>query len=888
MMRLIFSLTLLSCFVFVSAQKRDAVSSEKKHPRPAITKLTASLSRVKSDTARVNTYGKLVNACLDYVRDSIKTKDDVDQARLWASRQLELATKIHWNQGIAEALYNSASVEEHIRNLSKSRELLKTAEEVPANTFIKNRIAVLLASTYMDSQQYDKCRELAEKVLPALESSGDKTTLQRTYMMVVITHLIRGDFKGAVHYNLRDLATFKEADTSRDHVQALELLADVYQLSQQLPQALEKVQQAQQLQHGKKTGVETTNATMARIYSAMGNYAKALGLQKKIIDAAIAVKDTTAWWTAVGNAAVDAYQLGNYDESIRFFDQVLSFPGKVNDVGTYYDCYIGLAEDYCAKKNYSAAMQNIKLALAQAKIKANNYLGGMNTAPEVLGMMYVDAPDSVLVNASYKLSDRYQKATEIFEKAIKHARGIHLINLLPSLYLDLSRAYEKQSDEAKALDAYRNYIITKDSVDKLHDKNDVTRRETEFKFTRREDSIRYAQSLLSNQLRSQLKISNQQKNIDSLKYKETQAGLQAEQNRRQANEQKLKASQKERALAGAELELQKTEINSRRWQGYYMMGGIAALLLLSAFISRNYFNQRRSNKLISAANLALDQQRVEVTVQRDKLNDTIKDLKAAQQQLIQAEKMASLGELTAGIAHEIQNPLNFVNNFSDVNREMVVELKEALHAGDLEEAMAIAGDLEQNEEKINHHGKRADGIVKGMLEHSRTSTGQKQPTDLNKLADEYLPLAYHGLRAKGQNFSVELITHFDEKLPLVNVIPQETGRVLLNLFNNAFYAVQQKQLTAGTEYKPMIQVVTSVKGRNVQLAVIDNGVGIPDTIKEKIMQPFFTTKPTGQGTGLGLSLSYDIVVKGHGGSLVVNSTPGEGAEFIVQLPVNSI
>jgi signal transduction histidine kinase len=292
--------------------------------------------------------------------------------------------------------------------------------------------------------------------------------------------------------------------------------------------------------------------------------------------------------------------------------------------------------------------------------------------------------------------------------------------------------------------------------------------------------------------------------------------------------------------------------------------------------------EKEKQQLLANKNDELEEQVAERT---SDLQASIYNLKKAQTQLIQSEKMASLGELTAGIAHEIQNPLNFVNNFSEVSAEMIDELDVELVKGDIDEARAIAGDVKQNLEKIRHHGKRADGIVKGMLEHSRTSTGQKEPTDLNKLADECLRLAYHGLRAKDKSFNAELIIDFDPKLPPITAIPQDIGRVLLNLLNNAFYAVQQKQLTAGNGYKPAIEIVTAIQDRQVKLILKDNGIGIPDAIKDKIMQPFFTTKPTGQGTGLGLSLSYDIVVKGHGGSITVSSAHGEGSEFIVQLPI---
>ena len=255
--------------------------------------------------------------------------------------------------------------------------------------------------------------------------------------------------------------------------------------------------------------------------------------------------------------------------------------------------------------------------------------------------------------------------------------------------------------------------------------------------------------------------------------------------------------------------------------------------------------------------------------------------------------MASLGELTAGIAHEIQNPLNFVNNFSEVNSELISELVEEVDKGNTAEVKLIAADIKDNSEKINHHGKRADAIVKGMLQHSRSSSGQKEATDINALADEYLRLSYHGLRAKDKSFNAILKTDFDSSIVNINIIPQDIGRVILNLITNAFYVVNERQkaesgkLNAeGKIYEPTVEVSTRKVKDNVEVKVKDNGNGIPQKIIDKIFQPFFTTKPTGQGTGLGLSLSYDIV-KAHGGELKVETKEGEGSEFIISIPLNN-
>ncbi len=269
------------------------------------------------------------------------------------------------------------------------------------------------------------------------------------------------------------------------------------------------------------------------------------------------------------------------------------------------------------------------------------------------------------------------------------------------------------------------------------------------------------------------------------------------------------------------------------------------------------------------------------------LKQSLADLKSTQAQLIQSEKMASLGELTAGIAHEIQNPLNFVNNFSEVSAELVKEMVEEVDNGNNEEVKAIAIDVVQNLEKINHHGKRASDIVKGMLEHSRKSNGEKESTDINALCDEYLRLAYHGLKAKDKDFIATIETHFDPNLPKIDIIPQDIGRVILNLISNAFYAVNER-IKKEEGYKPTVSITTQKTDNNqIKISVKDNGSGIPDTIKDKIFQPFFTTKPTGQGTGLGLSLSYDIV-KAHGGELRVETIEGAGSTLIIQLPITIV
>lgn len=313
-------------------------------------------------------------------------------------------------------------------------------------------------------------------------------------------------------------------------------------------------------------------------------------------------------------------------------------------------------------------------------------------------------------------------------------------------------------------------------------------------------------------------------------------------------------------------------------------------LSITAFkLERTEKVKRTTAILLEETIQELEHKRQAVESSNKALEQSLHDLKAAQDQLVHSEKMASLGELTAGIAHEIQNPLNFVNNFSEVSTELVTEMNEALANGNIDEATLIATDLKENLEKINHHGKRAGEIVKSMLQHSRTGSGQKEPADINALVDEYLRLAYHGFRAKDKTFNAMMKTDLDKNLPKIPVIPQEIGRVVLNLITNAFYVVNEKSKAlndgGNTKYDPVVSVRTVKHDDKIQVSVTDNGNGIPQHLVSKIFQPFFSTKPTGKGTGLGLSLSYDIVTKAHNGTLEVETYEGEGSTFHIFLPI---
>jgi len=327
---------------------------------------------------------------------------------------------------------------------------------------------------------------------------------------------------------------------------------------------------------------------------------------------------------------------------------------------------------------------------------------------------------------------------------------------------------------------------------------------------------------------------------------------------------RLQEQQRQQEIQAATLDLQ----NKIRF--YSVLVASLVFLIIAGLLWRNIRQRKKSY--------------AELEQQKKKTEEAYEELKSTQAQLIHSEKMASLGELTAGIAHEIQNPLNFVNNFSELNKELIEELKSEIISSDMTRMLSMLTIIGENEEKIMHHGKRADSIVKGMLQHSRVSGTQKEPTDINALVDDYLRLAYHGLRAKDKTFNTTFETDFDPNVGKVSVIPQEIGRVILNLLNNAFHAVTTRRSLNQPGYEPLVTVKTQSKGDDVVITVSDNGIGIPEKVVAKIFQPFFTTKPTGEGTGLGLSLSYDVI-KAHGGTIQVKTDEGKGTEFVISLPV---
>jgi two-component system, NtrC family, sensor kinase len=536
-----------------------------------------------------------------------------------------------------------------------------------------------------------------------------------------------------------------------------------------------------------------------------------------------------------------------------------------------------MSKDYVKAKNYLNKVKLIKKNHPVSDIQLTlgiiyKEMNRLDTAIIYLREAYTDGRNNqlstYLISSAYFLGTTYaasgkpDSAVAYYRKSIEWARKFSIPNANSRAYQGLAQVYKSKNQLDSAV-FYSQKALNENGDNTYHWPTVIEAATLLSQVYEQKNDLRAAFHYFKLTMAAKDSLSVQEKNsqIKKLAYEEQEREIRTKR-RIEANKAAFQDQLKIYALSG-------------------ILGG---LVLLAFLLYRNNRQKQKANSL-------LHRQKEEIIHQREKAETALKELKATQAQLVQSEKLASLGELTAGIAHEIQNPLNFVNNFSELSVELVSELLEerSKEDGKRDEELErdLLNDLALNQEKINHHGKRASSIVKGMLEHSRTSTGERVLTDINQLADEYLRLAYHGLRAKDNSFNSEYELIADKNLPKINVVPQEIGRVLLNLINNAFYAVKAPQPPKGESYMPTVAVSTQKSENQVIIKVKDNGIGMSEATKAKIFQPFFTTKPSGEGTGLGLSLAYDIVTKGHGGTIEVTSTEGEGTTFIVKLPIQN-
>jgi two-component system NtrC family sensor kinase len=548
------------------------------------------------------------------------------------------------------------------------------------------------------------------------------------------------------------------------------------------------------------------------------------------------IKDQFVAASTLNNIAIIHFYQGKLKEADSTYQKTLAIAKQMADTIGVILAYNNIAEVNIEQHALPLALKNLNLAYALAVKKDN---------PEMLTVV------SHSLGSTYFQLDSLTKAAVYFQTASRIARQHHYSTSACKAVIGLARVYERQGFLEKALEAGLDGLKQARNMGHtqlLRDANEIV-------------SVIYEK--LGDGMNGLTYFKEFKIYSDSLRNVESE---------RVANmyDAKLEFSKKEVALHQKNLQ-----------QQWLILAALAAVTLLGVIL----LIVIRNRKKLDHTYRQLQQKNLVIESQRKRAEETLDELKSTQAQLIQSEKMASLGELTAGIAHEIQNPLNFVTNFAETSIELLDEMKDELEKGNPGEAREIAAEVIANLGKINQHGKRADSIVKGMLQHSRTSSGQKESTDINALVDEYIHLSYHSLRAKDKSFYATINRDFDPDLGKIMLVPQDMGRVILNLLNNAFYTVQQKQnQIAGSEYQPTVTLSTKRTGNKLVITVADNGNGMADNIRNKIFQPFFTTKPTGQGTGLGLSLSYDIITKGYGGTLEVQSQEGEGTVFTITLP----
>ena len=631
------------------------------------------------------------------------------------------------------------------------------------------------------------------------------------------------------------LIVLKNRQTDTDRVKTLITLADIGTDGDTVMLFItEAIDLSQKIKY--TIGELRARNLIGNLYWNVTNYPAALQEYMQVLKIADQLSNSRGLAAAYGNLGNTYYSLGSFRKALDYSFQAWAIT-RVNSIIGYGGFYLSIiAKSYLQLEQPDSALYFGKMALDSALKSRNDFFLALSF--QALGDIF-------------SIENDVKKSIDFYKKGLIHSQRTMFPLGTSGMMTAIAKLYYKngQSDSAIYY-AKQAFKIAQDNKALSVLAEAATLLHTIYKSSDEHQSMQYLEAAVA----AKDSIFNDQKNneFQNIAYNE-------------------EARQKDKEAA---------EIQYKSNLKFYGLIIIAAIIGIIALI------QVRNNQQKKKANLVLESQ-------KKKVESTLSELKSTQAQLIQSEKMASLGELTAGIAHEIQNPLNFVNNFSELNKELISELVDEAGKGNTDEVKAIANDIRDNSEKINHHGKRADAIVKGMLQHARSNKAVKELTDINALCDEYFRLAYHGYRSKDKSFNADTNTDFDSSLPKINVVPQDIGIVLLNLLNNAFYETNEKKkklagfqdLTGLDSYKPMVSIQTQTSGNGVRITISDNGNGIPNTIREKIFQPFFTTKPTGSGTGLGLSLSYDII-RAHGGEIKVETKDGKGTGFIVQLPGN--
>jgi len=862
-----------------------------KKGRAAIDSLTQVLQNNPNDTTRVR--------ATNLLSFEFKVLGKVDTALELASSSLALAKQINFTRGEADAYFflgqayaaKAKSTDALINYLAAQ----KIYEQLKRN--------VELAETYYamgsvhQRSNYDDALGFFKKGLQIAQQTTNKDLMGKIAYFTAVVLIRKSEQSEAIQYKDLAIKYYTEAGNEAGLGNCYVVSARLNNYYGNFKQSVKDNYDALRLfeKTGNKVGMYNVHTGLGLMYEDQKNWKEALN---SYLAAKKAAEDVPAKEVLAGayNNLGNAYrELGNIEEAHISFKEALKLSEQTGDrkgiataqgnLGTIYSL---MGKQTEALKSYDEARKRFE------------EIGSKESAT----ISYLES-GSVLFDLK-----RYDEAKQTLEKGLELAKQVGYKEIISKSYRLLSQIDTVKGNYASALQNYNQYITYRDSTSNAEASKQLSEQRLQYAFSKKEDSLRLQQALIAEQLEKQTLLSKQQqqelklkqasleltqreKDVQMLRFLQTKTELQLS---NEQNEKKLALAQQEKTLQEAELEkqtlhskqkeqeilLKDRKLAIQKAQRNIWLAGAIAFLVLSFIMFRNYRQKQKANHL-------LQQQNAELEDQRDKIKKAMAELQQTQIQLIQKEKMASLGELTAGIAHEIQNPLNFVNNFSEVNFDLGNELKAEVTKLSLTNEQqqyfhSITDELLQNQQKITHHGKRAEAIVKNMLQHSGKSSGVKESIDINALVDECLRISYHGYRTKHKTFETKIETDFDKAASHANVIPQDISRVLVNLLNNAFYAVNERKKQLNGSFDPIVFVRTQKNGNNITIVVKDNGTGMSEKVTAKVFQPFFTTKPSGEGTGLGLSLSYDLVTKGHGGEMKVESKEGEGAKFTIQLP----
>ena len=704
-------------------------------------------------------------------------------------------------------------------------------------------LLIIAFSNFVFSQNNNLTDQLKQKIKQFQQHTNYLNDTAYANTLVDLAYIYSTSYPDSALLILDDNAAHcKASGYKKGEVDTYIIMGDAFQTKAVYEKAMENYEKSLQLAKSinYQKAVALISNRIGIIHLNQGNYAEALSKFYESLKAGEAIGNDELTGASLNNIAIVQFYQGKYNEAESAYLQRLQIAQKTSDTSSMSVAYNGIGEVYLQQKEPSKALNNL--------IIAYNLAAKINDREMVL-------TTTLSLAEAYYAMDNLQKSDSLFKYALRLSNESDHGTFICNALIGLAKTHLKQNLLKEALANGLDALQRAEKIGQLQLMRDAS------------ETVSSVYEALND-------------GNNALKYYRIYKTY--------SDSMNSQASQRAVAIEKASYEFSKKETAFERKtlkQQWIITSAFVGLLLLAVIL----WVIIRSRNRLGITYKELQHKNHVIESQRIKAEATLLELKSAQAQLIQSEKMASLGELTAGIAHEIQNPLNFVNNFSEVSNELIEELKgeklKAISERDEEFEDGLLKDIKQNLEKINHHGRRADAIVKGMLQHSRQTKGVKEPTDINALCDEYLRLSYHGLRAKDKSFNADFKTDFDESIGKINIVPQDMGRVLLNLFNNAFYAVNEKKKLMANGYQPMAEVKSRRINDKIEITVTDNGSGIPQNIIDKIFQPFFTTKPTGQGTGLGLSLAYDIITKEHNGTIKVESKESEGSKFIITLPV---